>query len=75
MNPFPTRILQAGAILGFLTLVVIGWKLADEPESPAARSPVSLRVLGRRGERRTGQWSHKRLGQVVSRIKAFELLG
>ncbi len=57
MNPFPTRTLQAGAILGFLTMVVIGWKLADQPAHPAASQPeIATRSADRptRSNRRGG---------------------
>lgn len=57
MNPFPTRTLQAGAFLGFLTMAVVGWKLADEPAQPAASQPeISARPAERptRSIRRSG---------------------
>ena len=57
MNPFPTRTLQAGAFLGFLAMVVIGWKLADEPAQPTASQPeISARPAERptRSTRRSG---------------------
>jgi hypothetical protein len=41
MNPFPTPTLRAGVILAFLTMAAIGWKLADEPERPAADQPAA----------------------------------
>ena len=48
MNPFPTRTLQAGAVLGFLTTAVIGWKLAGEPESSAvSQAEISNRPAER----------------------------
>ncbi|MBN8460755.1 MAG: hypothetical protein J0M04_23230 [Verrucomicrobia bacterium] len=47
MNPFPTRTLQAGAMLGFLTTAAIGWKLADRPERPTEDQPgISNRSAG-----------------------------
>ncbi len=57
MNPFPTRTLQAGAILGFFTMAVIGWKLADKPVRPTANQPeISARPAERLGRsiRRSG---------------------
>ena len=57
MNPFPTRTLQAGAFLGFLTMAAIGWKLADEPAQPTATQPeISARPAERptRSARRSG---------------------
>jgi hypothetical protein len=57
MNPFPTRTLQAGALLGFLTMAAIGWNLADEPAQPVASQPgISARSAERptRSARRSG---------------------
>jgi hypothetical protein len=57
MNPFPTPTLRAGATLGFLTMAVIGWKLADEPAQPTASRPeISARPAERptRPNRRSG---------------------